>query len=145
MHKQIEKILHENKYSAILTQLKFSQKESEQLNWLKDGGEFKYHDEMYDIVRTETTIDGDIIYHCIKDEKESDLYKDIERDLTSSEDQSSSNHFALQLFNFLSHMYFTDSSPIHSTVYFTCEMPNMKLPTFPIVYGNVACEPPDAA
>ena len=145
MHERIEQIIRGKNYSGLLTHLKFSPAESDALNWYKDGHEFRYKDEMYDVVRTETTADSEIIYHCIKDEKESDLYKDIERDLTSSEEQNGSNNFALQLFNFLSHMYFADPVSVNTIVSDVPRRPQTQLDFFPVVYGQVACEPPDVA
>lgn len=145
MHHHIEEIIHGKHYSGLLTQLTFSQEEVQSLTWFKDGHEFRYRDEMYDVVRTIITDQCDVIYHCIKDEKESELYKDIERDLASSDNTSGGRNFALQLFNFLSHMYFTTPDTDHIVMCDPPQKPRTSLDFFPVVYGKVACEPPDVA
>lgn len=72
--------------------------------WIKKN-EFRYKDEMYDIVKTEYRGDS-VYYKCIHDLKESKLFSNFDRyliDLLKS-DSSKKNEF-LSLFNYLNTFY----------------------------------------
>lgn len=45
--------------------------------WEDEGKEFRYHGEMYDIVKTDT-IKGKVVYYCFNDTKESQLFTELE-------------------------------------------------------------------
>ncbi len=57
--------------------LRFSKSDAQRLDW-KHSKEFRYQNEMYDIVTEKQTKDS-VIYQVIWDSKESCLYKDLDR------------------------------------------------------------------
>lgn len=66
--------------------LTFSAEEYQELVWIKSH-EFKYKNEMYDVVSSEQ--EGDtIIVECFKDSKEKEFYKELEEELDEEEHQS---------------------------------------------------------
>lgn len=62
-------------HNADLT--KFSEKDLEKAKW-QHSKEFFLGDEKYDVVRIEKTTEG-IVYHCINDKKEIQLYKSLDK------------------------------------------------------------------
>lgn len=144
VHSYIRSIIRAEQYSGILTQLIISPLEADQLNWFEKGREFNYKGDMYDIVRTEASEDGVVIYHCIKDEKEKEIYRDLVSDFEqSSPAQKNARMLALELFKFLSNLliesvqdHITHSSESHRSVFSYTEY------LFP-VYLSISVEPPD--
>ena len=71
--KMDEQIKENNSSQNELTKLIFNRTDnSNQLVWTKDGKEFSYKDEMYDVVKIKHEKDK-IIYFCIKDKAENNL------------------------------------------------------------------------
>jgi hypothetical protein len=48
------------------------------VEWVEEGREFRYHGEMYDIIRTETVNDKPV-FVCISDEEEESLFSQLDR------------------------------------------------------------------
>ncbi len=59
----------------VLISVKFNDKSK--LTWFKPGKEFRYQGEMYDVVRKEIK-NGYIVYYCISDTKENNLFKNLD-------------------------------------------------------------------
>jgi hypothetical protein len=55
-----------------LTLIKISSANSEKIHWTEEGKEFKFDDEMYDVVKTRSANDT-TYYYCFNDEKENKL------------------------------------------------------------------------
>lgn len=143
IHSYIESIRTEN-YSGQLHQFEFNDQESDDLIWFKDGREFSHLGRMYDVVRTEVTNDGRTVYHCIRDEKENEIFGDMANNFSHSTSGPNQDHnLMLQFFRFLSNILivppsvaFTDHHEILKDLFSYKE-------AFHTVYISVACEPPD--
>ena len=144
MEVTIASIIRNENYSGNLHQLEFSNKEADDLIWFKDGREFIHHGQMYDVVRTDVKDDGRVIYHCIKDEKENEIYNSIAYDVShSSSGPSHDRHLLLQFFRLLSNPVIIPVSvmiheqPVSQNALFSYSEASRA------VYLSVASEPPD--
>ncbi len=62
----------------LVVKLSFDEQKGEKPVWVRDGKEFRYHDEMYDVLKSE--IDkGKVIYYCVKDRDEKELESSFEK------------------------------------------------------------------
>jgi len=144
VHKYIESIIRTENHSVLLHQLKITSDESDKLIWYKDGHEFRYQGNMYDVVRTEIQNDGTTIYHCVKDEKENEIYRDFADDFNhTSPGQNQDRNLVLQLFKFLSNIFITLSSGTFTDVNEIQKSRFNYMDTFHPVYLSIICEPPD--
>lgn len=66
--------------------LTFSAEEYQELVWIKSH-EFKYKNDMYDVVSSEQE-DDTIIVECFKDSKEKEFYEELKEELDEEEHQS---------------------------------------------------------
>jgi hypothetical protein len=80
-HEFIESVIASEAYGHHLTKLHITIDRQQEINWVEEDKEFRYHGEMYDVVRTETLDDGSTMYHCIADHAETHLYSQIESNL----------------------------------------------------------------
>ena len=55
----------------------FGDREMKEIVWEREGKEFHYHEEMYDVVKTET-IDGKTTYYCFNDTRESKIFNNLQ-------------------------------------------------------------------
>lgn len=73
IHTEMRRKLEGTSEDKALTKLTFSLKgKSEKVEWKEEGKEFRYKDEMYDIVKTVMHKDS-ITYLCLRDEDEENL------------------------------------------------------------------------
>ena len=120
--------------------------DSDKLIWIKDGREFSYKGHMYDIVQMEKHPDGNIVYHCFKDEKEKELYQNIESEFNhSSPGQQHDRTLVLHFFKILSNVFI----PHHNGTY-TFESETLNRNFFYLDKNEQtslsgSCEPPDIA
>jgi hypothetical protein len=72
-----------------------------EIKW-KEDGEFRYHGEMYDVVRSKTRGDGTILYYCIADKAETQLFKQLEQyignRINNQENSSKGKTYLIKLF-----------------------------------------------
>ena len=61
-----------------LTLIKINKNENDLLNWLKENKEFKYKENIYDVVRKNTDNNGNTYYYCINDKQEEKLFADLD-------------------------------------------------------------------
>lgn len=57
-----------------------------------DKNEFRYRGKMYDIVRQEININGEIIYYCINDSQEEALFENLDQLVENEIHQQNQNH-----------------------------------------------------
>jgi len=144
MRELIRELTGSENSSADLTTLTFSDEESNQLIWFKADHEFRYNNHMYDVIKKENKEDGCIVYHCIKDEKENEIYKDIFEELNApSPGQNEDCSIVLQLFKFLSELQVIPSSYVQGDRNVNLKNGFTYLESFHQVYLSIACEPPD--
>jgi len=133
-------------YGHHLTQLHITAGQKEEIKWVEADKEFRYRGDMYDIVRTETLADGNMIYHCIADHAETHLYNEIESNLAGTPiGHHSDRLIVLQLFKFLS-SFLDEASAIHSIE--LCSVQKVKmfyLVYFPEVSLSLPSQPPELA
>ncbi len=140
----IESIIRTENQFVILHQLRITSDESDKLIWFRDGREFRYLGHMYDVVHIENKNDGTIIYHCIKDEKENAIYRDIADDFNhSSPGQNHDRTLVLQIFKFLSSILITPSPGTFIDGNQILKNRFTYMDTFKPVYLSITCEPPD--
>jgi hypothetical protein len=103
-HEYVETMIRSETYRQHLTQIHIPKNEFGKIHWVEKGREFRYHGELYDIVRTEQSPDGSQLFHCILDHVESQLYSQLENNLGSSPfGPNSDQKIVIQLFNLFSH------------------------------------------
>lgn len=59
-----------------LTVIRIESGKENKLQWIKENKEFRYNGNMYDVVRKEMAA-GAVIYHCINDVQEKQLFNDL--------------------------------------------------------------------
>lgn len=69
---EMEEKMNEDNAGKFMVSLTFSLKGNEQPEWKEEGKEFRYKDEMYDVVKAEKHNDK-ITYYCLKDKEEKEL------------------------------------------------------------------------
>ena len=143
-HFRMESIIHTNHDSGIDIQLKLTDDELSDLIWFKKGREFSYRGHMYDVIRSERNNDGTTIYHCISDEKESELHRNIIDDHNPLlPGQQHHRTLVIQLFKFLSNILI---DPPAGTFTYESEILTSRFNYMDKVhpgYSSVICEPPD--
>lgn len=76
--KEIKKQIKSNIPKSKLTLIKIAKnKEEQEIKWCEDAKEFRYKDQMYDIVITEKH-QNFTYYYCIKDDKETELFAKLD-------------------------------------------------------------------
>ena len=64
--------------------------------WVREGKEFRYKDEMYDVLKSES-INGKMVYYCVRDKDEKELEASFEKLLKKNQDnQGKSKNNALK-------------------------------------------------
>lgn len=139
-----ESIIRNGNVHTTLEEVVIPAGESAKLIWLKDNLEFRYNGRMYDVVCTDVKKDT-VIYHCINDEKEEDLIREIaNNDQHPFPGQHQDSRIILQFFKIMAVILISPSAT--SGVVF-----NENLNTFFMfpdhvmpVYLSLAGEPPDS-
>ncbi len=54
--------------------------------WVREGKEFRYKNEMYDVLKSES-IDGKVVYYCVRDKDEKELEASFEKLLKKNQDK----------------------------------------------------------
>ena len=146
VHSNIESIIRDQNHSENLDKITITSVDSDKLIWFKDGREFSYKGHMYDIVRMEKHPDGSIVYHCFKDEKEKEIYRNIESAFNhSSPAEQHDRTLVLQIFKILSNVFIPH---LNGTYTFESETLNRNfiyLDKNEQTSLSVSCEPPDLA
>ena len=99
-----------------LVQLKFSKENLEKIEWERAEKEFWFQGKMYDIVRSETK-NGEQIFYCLSDEKETEIEAQIEKlgdDFTNNSPSRSTN---FQLLNLLFQQFILPQKFNFSTIF----------------------------
>ncbi len=60
-------------------------KKSDSPVWVREGKEFRYNDEMYDILKSEIS-NGKVVYYCVRDKDEKELEASFEKLLKKNQD-----------------------------------------------------------
>lgn len=70
--------------------------EFKKIHWYEEN-EFRYRGKMYDVVRQENSINGEIIYYCINDSQEEALFKNLDQLVENEIDQQKQNHQKIKI------------------------------------------------
>lgn len=73
----------------LLTLIKISSGDKERITWTEEGKEFRYHKNMFDVVKIKTKGDT-TYYYCFNDEKESKLFVNLDKLVKEQTDNSQS-------------------------------------------------------
>lgn len=65
-----------------LVRIKYTRETMNDLTWHKPAKEFRYNNQMYDILATEYDLDGSLIYVCYADEEETSFLERFEKILS---------------------------------------------------------------
>ncbi len=76
IRQEVEHEIKENPYAKNIVIISIPNKEIASLRWTKQGKEFKYKNELYDIVRRKST-KGKTIFYCFQDKKEKKLFTNL--------------------------------------------------------------------
>lgn len=79
--KEIKSIIKNNLNSAELIKLKFDRKSISGIVWKEKGKEFIFNKTLYDVVKT-TVLGDEIIFECINDKKEQQLFSNLDEQVT---------------------------------------------------------------
>jgi hypothetical protein len=95
MTEEIEEGLEEEELTVIVV----TKEHEEEIVWIREGKEFRYHGEMYDVINTRSSGDKDY-YYCKNDTREKEVINRLVRH------QKRKNNILLQLRKVLSDKYF---------------------------------------
>ncbi len=117
---------------------KFSKNDPEfiNLNWTKPDKEFRYNNEMYDVVRSKIS-DTTIEYSCIHDVKESGLFKNLD-DLASKHPD---NKNIKNLLLILSQFQFINNYSIIKPHFMRAESKRLTITSITFFYNSLSIEP----
>lgn len=88
--KEFTEVLNQNISSGVITILSFNKEDLKALKWYKKS-EFRFNDNLYDVVAKEYGSDGRIYYYCINDNKEKNLIAQFEKHLSRHTENDSRN------------------------------------------------------
>jgi len=115
---------------------------TENLEWIKPN-EFRYHGEMYDIIREE--IKGDSVYsHCFHDVKESRLFKDMDKYFAKflQDNPDKENELNIVLNSFSRNYILGMNDPIKTIPYYDIDYFSLAI-TYPEEgYSSIPSPPP---
>jgi hypothetical protein len=133
-------------YGHRLTKLHITSNHRHEINWVEVNKEFRYHGDMYDLVRIDSLSDGSMVYHCIADHEEANLYSEIESNLAGTPmGHHSDRLIVLQLFKFLS-TFMDQTSQIRLNDLCATQKINVFYPdSFPEVNLPFPLQPPELA
>jgi hypothetical protein len=131
--------------TACLTRLTFSKAEHDKIEWFKKGREFRLHGDMYDIVNTDHLRDGGIVYHCIKDKKEKELYATAEKNFNHSKTGQHQSSLVLRYLNFLSTLFFQETTQADTDLVYGLYRNFFYSNHYHSISRSIPCEPPDFA
>jgi hypothetical protein len=94
---EMRALLKTQKRHADVTEFSFNKKEFVELEW-ENAHEFRYHNEMYDVIE-QKEIDGKLIIRCISDKKETALLNEYKK--TNKRNQSNSPAVQLMTVQFV--------------------------------------------
>ena len=85
----------------------------EQIDWVREGKEFRYKDNMYDIVRTGNSKDT-VIYYCVNDTEEKVLFSTLDELVKKdmNEKSGATNNPSKHLLKLLLNLYHETSSSV---------------------------------
>jgi hypothetical protein len=145
-HETVEIMIASEAYRYRLTQLHISSGHRHEINWVEVNKEFRYQGDMYDLVRSDTLADGSIVYHCIADHEETNLYSEIESNLAGTPmGHHSDRLIVLQLFKFLSTFLDQTSQTRLNHLCATQKINVFYLGSFPQVNLPIPAQPPEVA
>ena len=76
IRREVKAMIKQNLPDADLTAITLSPELHHNLTW-QDETEFEYHGILYDVVRQKKLDDGSIVYYCLQDAKETDLFTSL--------------------------------------------------------------------
>jgi endonuclease III-like uncharacterized protein len=82
IQKEITESIQSPASNKLFKVLSFHKKDLKKINWVEDEKEMRYNGELYDIAKITETADS-IIYYCINDEDEDQLYSQLDDHLTN--------------------------------------------------------------
>jgi hypothetical protein len=88
--KEIKKALKNSIPSEELTRLSFASSDLKKIHWIKKEKEFIFRNQMFDVVRKEQAGDS-IVFMCINDVQEKELYTKLEELMNKQNDKPKDN------------------------------------------------------
>ncbi len=143
---QIQTEVYKNVRLKELTTLIISKKDISAVEWLKQGKEFRYKGDMYDIVSSEETNEK-ITFRCIKDDKEKHLAEVLEGHIDShvASDQPGQNKSSKNLTNHLIKFYFSPTIPVMHSVNCSSIIYTYKELSYSDTFLKITSPPPEIA
>ncbi|MCF8372439.1 MAG: hypothetical protein K9H64_12495 [Bacteroidales bacterium] len=74
---EVKRILKESIPESELVQIFVSMAKITSIHWTKEGKEFRFMDQMYDVVKSVSKSDG-VLFYCLHDAKESKLFENLD-------------------------------------------------------------------
>ena len=129
--------------NAELISLTIPLAESNTISW-QDNNEFTYKGEMYDVVRTEKTVDNTIVYYCLSDAKEEALYTNLNTHIKGNlyGDKSNGKH-SNDLLKLFSQTYFNNVQEFYFFEQANNTVPLLTSITYTSIKLDILCPPPD--
>lgn len=142
VRKEIKRRLKNSVPQGELTIIAVNSNNRHEIQWVKEGKEFIYNDSFFDVVKLEENGD-EIIYHCINDTQEKQLFVDLDKHVRDHMDTNSTDHKHSHKHTIKN--YFTESIQVQFfTDFITVDFPSFS-ETLSERFGKKSVPPPELA